>query len=355
MGDKLKVGMIGTGMISDTHLRAYAANPGVELHAVCDLNEQRARDKAAKYGIPHVYTDYRAMLADPLLDAVSVCTWNCFHAEMSIAALDAGKHALVIKPLCMNVEEALAIERATKRSGKVLQVGYVRRFGTNAIVAKKFIDEGELGPIYYAKASCLRRLGNPGGWFADKDKSGGGPLIDLGVHVIDLCWYLMGKPKVKSVSGNTYVKLGNRSNVRNFQTYRSSDFDPARNTVEDLANAIIRFENGASLVVDVSFSLHAKKDELAVKLFGEKGGLELEPELSLVAEKHDTILNVSPQMTSLTFDPNNGFQNEIDHFVDACLGRCETISPVEDGVEMMKILCGIYESGAKQTEIHYPV
>lgn len=305
MGEKLKVGMIGTGMISDTHLRAYANNPDVELYAVCDLNERRARDKAEKYRIPRVYTD--------------------------------------------------SIEKAVQRSGKVLQVGYVRRFGTNALVAKTFIDEGELGPIYYAKASCLRRLGNPGGWFADKAKSGGGPLIDLGVHVIDLIWYLMGKPKVKSVSGNTYAKLGNRSNVKNFQTYRSSDFDPSRNTVEDMANAMIRFDNGASLAIDVSFSLHAMKDELSVKLFGEKGGLELEPELSLVTEKHDTILTLSPQITSLTFDPNNGFQREIDHFVDACLGRTETISPVSDGVEMMKILTGIYESGAKQTEVHYSV
>ncbi|PYI57489.1 Gfo/Idh/MocA family protein [Paenibacillus flagellatus] len=354
MDHKLRVGMIGTGMISDTHLRAYANNPHAELYAVCDLNERRARDKAEKYRIPHVYTDYRDMLADPALDAVSICTWNCFHAEMSIAAMDAGKHALVIKPLCMTVDEALAIERAAKRSGKTLQVGYVRRFGTNAIVAKRFVDGGELGEIYYAKASCIRRLGNPGGWFADREKSGGGPLIDLGVHVIDLCWYLMGKPKVKSVSGNTYVKLGNRSHVRNFQSYRSSDYDPGRNTVEDMANAIVRFENGASLVVDVSFSLHAKQEELTVKLYGEKGGLELEPELSLVTERYDTILNATPQISSLTFDPNNGFQNEIDHFVDACLGRTETISPVEDGVEMMKILCGIYESSASKAEIHYP-
>ncbi|MCU6339777.1 Gfo/Idh/MocA family oxidoreductase, partial [Enterobacter quasiroggenkampii] len=137
---------------------------------------------------------------------VSICTWNNSHAPIAIAALEAGKHVLVEKPLCMTVEEALAVQEAQKKSGKTLQIGYVRRYGTNTRVLKKFIDEGELGEIYYAKASCIRRLGNPGGWFSDKERSGGGPLIDIGVHVIDLCWYLMGKPKVKSVSGNAYYK-----------------------------------------------------------------------------------------------------------------------------------------------------
>src|SRR5690606_10372491 len=121
-----------------------------------------------------------------------------------------------------------------------------------------------------------------------------GPLIDIGVHVIDLCWYLMGRPKVKSISGNTYRKLGNRSNVKNFASYRAADYNAAHNDVEDMANAVIRFENGASLMIDCSFTLHAKKEELNVKLYGEKGGIEVEPELALITEKHDTILNITP-------------------------------------------------------------
>jgi predicted dehydrogenase len=245
------------------------------------------------------------------------------------------------------------VEDAVRKSGKVLQVGFVRRYASNTQTLKKFIDNGDLGEIYYAKASCLRRLGNPGGWFADKERSGGGPLIDLGVHVIDICWYLMGRPKVKSVSGNTYNRLGNRANVKNLSFYKAADYDAGQNTVEDLANALIRFENGASLLVDVSFTLHTKKDELRVSIHGDKGGAELEPELAIITEKHDTILNMTPQVDNLSFDFATGFQNEINHFVDSVFGRKATLSPVEDGVEMMKILCGIYESSEKGCEVSF--
>lgn len=349
--EKLNVGVIGAGSISDMHLQSYVKNSRAFLYAICDLNKERAREKAEKYQVQKVFTDYREMLADEKLDAVSICTWNNSHAEIAVSALNAGKHVLVEKPLCKTIEEAVKIKEAADCSGKVLQVGFVRRYASNTNILKKFIDAGELGEIYYAKATCLRRLGNPGGWFADKERSGGGPLIDLGVHVIDLCWYLMGKPKVKSVSGNTYSKLGNRSHIRHLSFYKASDYDPDYNSVEDLANAMIRFENGASLMVDVSFTLHAKKDEISVKLYGEKGGVEVEPELFFVTEKHNTILNAIPQVDHLTFDFVEGFQNEIDHFILSCFGEKETISPVEDGVEMMKILNAVYESSEKGIEI----
>lgn len=350
---KLNVGVIGAGSISAMHLQSYEKNQRVHLYAVCDLNEDRAKTKASAYGAKKVYTDYHELLADPMVDAVSICTWNNSHADIAIAALDAGKHVLVEKPLCKTVAEALQVQEAVNRSGKLLQVGFVRRYATTTKLVKQFIDAGAIGEIYYAKASCLRRLGNPGGWFADKERSGGGPLIDLGVHIIDLCWYLMGKPKVKSVSGNTYNKLGNRSNVNNLSFYQASDYDPNTNSVEDLANAIIRFENGASILVDVSFTLHAKEDEISVKLYGDKGGVEIEPELFLVTEKHNTILNVTPQVDNLKFDFVEGFQNEIDHFVLSCFGEKPALSPVEDGLEIMKILNAVYESAEKGIEIKF--
>ncbi|MBD8498850.1 Gfo/Idh/MocA family protein [Paenibacillus arenosi] len=352
---KLRVGVIGAGSISEFHFKGYAQHPDVEIVAVCDLNEERARAKATEFGASKVYTNVAEFLRDEDIDAVSVCTWNNTHAENSIAALKAGKHVLVEKPLCRTVEEALAIQEAVQESGKILQIGYVRRFGTNTKVLKKFIDAGELGEIYYAKASCLRRLGNPGGWFSDIQRSGGGPLIDLGVHVIDLCWYLMGKPKVKSVTGNTYNKLGNRGHIENFSFYQAADYDASHNTIEDMANALIRFENGASLAVDVSFTLHAKQEELAVKLYGDKGGAEVEPELAIVSEKHNTMLNITPQIDDLSFDFEKGFASEVAHFVETCLGREETICPVEDGVEMLKILSGIYESSRTGKEVIYEV
>ncbi len=350
---QIKIGVIGAGSISSVHLDAYENNSEVEVFAICDLNESRAKEKAEKYKAAKVYTDYKEMLNDPEIEAVSVCTWNNMHAEISIAALQAGKHVLCEKPLSKTVEEALRVEEAVKQTGKILQVGFVRRYASNSKIIKAFKDAGDLGDIYYAKTSAIRRLGNPGGWFSDISRSGGGPLIDIGVHVIDICWYLMGKPKVKSVSANTYRKLGNRSNIQNLSFYKAADYDASKNDVEDMANALIRFENGASLMVDVSYTLHASKDEISVKLYGEKGGAELEPELQIISEKYNTILNMTPQTDSKTFDFKEAFQNEIDHFISMVQGKAEPVSPVEDGVEMMKILAAVYESGEKGSEIRF--
>jgi predicted dehydrogenase len=349
---KLKIAVIGVGSISDGHLRSYQNHPDVELYAVCDINEERAKSKGEKYGAAKIYFNYRDALADKDIDAVSICTWNQTHAEISIAALDAGKHVLVEKPLCKTVEEALRVQEAVKRSGKLLQVGFVRRYDSNVQMLRTFVDSGDFGEFYYAKASAIRRLGNPGGWFADIERSGGGPLIDIGVHMIDLCWYMMGKPKVKSVSGNTYRKLGNRSHIQNLSFYKAADWNADLNTVEDLANAIIRFENGASLMVDVSFSLHAKEDEAMVKLYGDKGSCEIDPAITIVTEKHNTILNIVPQIDHKGFHFESAFQNEINHFIHCVQTGQQPISPVEDGLEIMKILCGIYESAAKGVEVY---
>lgn len=347
----LKVGLIGSGSISECHLEAYRLHPGAEVIAICDFNQERAGETARKYGIPHVYSDYRELLANPDVEAVSICTWNNTHAEISIASLRAGKHVLCEKPLCKTVEEAVQIEQAVRETGKLLQVGYVRRHASNIAVLKKFIDAGDLGDIYFAKASLIRRLGNPGGWFADKERSGGGPLIDIGVHAIDLCWYLMGKPRVKSVSGNTYNRLGNRSNIENYEFYKAADYDASFNTVEDMANALIRFENGASLMVDVSFSLHARDNSAQINIYGDKGGAEIEPVLAIATERHDTIINIDPQISSPGFDFQESFNREIAHFVGSCLGLHETNSPVEDGVEMIKMLNAIYRSAEEGKEI----
>ncbi|EKN65217.1 oxidoreductase domain-containing protein [Neobacillus bataviensis LMG 21833] len=350
--EKLKVGVIGAGSLSEAHLDAYKNNPTVELVAVCDLVEERAAEKAKKYAIANIYTDYQEMLKDPELDAVSVVTWNNTHKDIAVAALDAGKHVLCEKPLCMSYEEALEIKAATERTDKQFMIGYVRRHASSIAILKEFIDNGSLGEIYYAKASNLRRLGNPGGWFSDKSRSGGGPLIDIGVHVLDLLWYLMGRPKVKTVSANTYNKLGNRSNIKTLSFYQAADYSP-ENNVEDLANAIIRFDNGASLMVDVSFTLHAKQDQSSAIIFGDKGGAEIDPQLVMVREENDIILNCTPQIDHPSFNFADGFQNEINHFVNSCLTGEEPIGGIEDGLEMMKILTAIYESAEKKREIAF--
>lgn len=347
----VQIAVIGTGSISDLHLRSYKNNPHAEIAMVCDLNEARAKAKAEEYGVKGVATQFREVFDNPDIDAVSICTWNNTHADLAIAALESGKHVLVEKPLASSLEAALRVKRAAEKTDKHLMVGYVRRFDNNIDMIKRFAEAGEFGEFYYAKASTIRRLGNPGGWFADKERSGGGPLIDLGVHIIDLCWYLMGRPKAVSVSGNAYRKLGNRSNVRNLSFYKAADYDPVKNTVEDFANALIRFENGASLMVETSYTLHALKDETTVKLYGDKGGLEIEPAVTLITEKHDTILNAVPQTDNASLDVYKAFQNEIDHFIDSIRTNTTPISSVDDGLEIMKILSAIYESAETGKEV----
>ena len=214
MGQKLKVGIIGTGSISAMHIEGYLKNPNVELYAFCDINEAQLKKMAAKYGITRTYTDCNEMLKLKELDAVSVCTWNSAHAPCTIAALNAGKHVLCEKPMATSAAEAREMLEAAKRNHKLLMIGFVRRYGNDCRIVKDFIDKDFIGDIYYAKATYLRRNGNPGGWFGDKSRSAGGPLIDLGVHVIDLTRYLMGNPKPVSIYGVTYQKLFNRPHIK---------------------------------------------------------------------------------------------------------------------------------------------
>ena len=210
---KLKIAIVGTGSISHSHIRAYLQNPDVELYAFCDINEERVKMMGEKYGVKRLYTDEAAMLRElPEIDAVSVCTWNSQHAPCTIMALNAGKHVLCEKPMATCAADAVKMKEAAEKNGKLLMVGFVRRYGNDAKILKDYIDGGYFGEIYYGKATYLRRNGSPGGWFGDKSRSGGGPLIDLGVHVIDLTRYLMGNPApvakgpaaIKSLGSNPF-------------------------------------------------------------------------------------------------------------------------------------------------------
>ena len=344
----VRVAVIGLGTIADEHLKAYRDSPEAELVAVCDIFAERAAQRAEQYGARAV-TDPAEVFADPEIDAVSICTRNDTHAELVLEALRAGKHVLIEQPMTATLAQAEEVAEAAAASAGKLQVAYVRRFSPNATVLKQFIDAGELGPIYYAKASCLRRAGNPGGWFADKAKSGGGPLIDLGVHFLDICWYLMGCPKASRVSGAVFHKLGNRANIKNLSRYLSADYDPAQNSVEDLASALVTFENGAVMHFDTSYSLHGP-DEVKVQVFGENGGASLEPALKIFTEKHDTLLDITPVIDSLGFDPV-GYRNEIDYFLATARGEVAEAAPAEHGLELMKIIAAIYESAEQGREI----
>lgn len=341
---KLKVGIIGTGSLANFHIEAYRSIPGVEITALCDNNILRARQSAEVFGIEETYDDYKKMLASSNIDAVSVITWNNTHAPITIAALEAGKHVLCEKPPALNCDEAKKVEEAARKSGKLVMFGFVRRFAQNTILLKEFIEKGDLGELYYIKTGFLRRCGNPGGWFAVKDISGGGPLIDLGVHVIDLAIYLMGRPKPVSVFGSTYNRIGNRSNIRGISCYRAADFGSTENEVEDLAHAVVKFDNGASLFVETSWALNTKSDTFYMDIFGDKGGAQLEPNLEIFSERNNYLLDIKPLLNNYSFDFKEAFGNEIRHFVDCLLNNTQCICPAADGVTVMKIIDAIYES-----------
>ena len=347
----MKIGIIGVGTIAAFHIEAYQKNPNVEVYAFCDINEKRLKAMGEKYGVTRLYTDKDEMLKLEELDAVSVCTWNSAHAPCSIAALKAGKHVLCEKPMAMNADEARAMKQAADESGKLLMIGFVRRFGNDCSVVKDFLDNGEFGDLYFAKATSLRRHGAPGGWFGDKSRSGGGPLIDLGVHVTDLARYLAGNPKPVSVYGVTFNKLGDRRGMTGRDGYTSSGagrqdiFD-----VEDLAAALIRFDSGLVLSLEASFSLNIKEDEGTIELFGTKAGAKLSPELEIFTDQNGHLINKSFfGSTALAFE--NLFQNEIDHYVACVRDGLPCRSPAQDGIEIMRILDAVYESARTGHEV----
>jgi predicted dehydrogenase len=348
-GAPLGVALIGAGSIAGDHLRAYAAEPDAEVVVVCDRHPERAAALAARFDVERSCATPAEVLAYERVQAVSICTANLSHADLAVAALEAGRHVLVEKPLATSLADALRVEAAAAASGKVVQVGFVRRFSGNVRTLKRFVDAGELGEVYYARASNLRRAGHPGGWYGDRARSGGGPLIDIGSHVLDLCWYLMGRPEPVTVSGNTYARLGPRTGVGPSR-YRASE-QSEESSVEDLANALVRFDNGASLLLDASYSLHATTDELRVVLHGERGGAEVEPALRLSTERHQTMLTLTPQIESATFDADDGFRAEIADFVAACLGRGPVLAPVADGVQVVRMVEAVYASAAAGAEV----
>lgn len=353
MEKKLKVAIVGCGSISHCHRQAYQNNPNVELVAVCDQNKKRAEDYAKAYNIPHAFGDLDEMLKMDEIDAVSVCVWNNGHKPVTIKALNAKKHVLCEKPLALNTQEAIEMQQAAEKNNRLLMVGFVRRYGGNTQVVLDFKNKDTFGDFYYAKTCCLRRLGNPGGWFADKSRSGGGPLIDLGVHMIDLSRYLLGKPKAVSVFGATFEKLGSKENIKGLNRYHPMDYNPEKDicNVEDSVSAMIRFDNGAVLNVEASFVLNLKEDYLGLELYGTKGGAKVEPNLEFYTDINNYLTNVTPIFHANSASFGDMFQNEINHFVDCVLNDTPCLSPAEDGVELMKILDAIYESAKTGHEV----
>ncbi|MGP4042430.1 Gfo/Idh/MocA family protein [Gracilibacillus sp. D59] len=335
---KLKVALIGAGGIAtDVHIPAYRKVPEqVEIVAVADVAYDKAKMVASDYGIEAAFDNYETMLAETEIDAVSVCVPNKFHKDAAIAGLEAGCHVLCEKPPAMNQQEAKEMEEAATKSGKLLMYGFHYRFQSETQTAKRFIDAGELGEIYSGRVQAIRRRGIPGwGVFTNKELQGGGPLIDIGVHMLDTALYLMGYPEPAVVLGQTHQQLGTKKGVGLL-----GEWDYQNYTVEDMAVGMITFTNGASLVLESAFAANVeKRDTMQVSLMGNKGGADIFP-LKMYQEKHDTLIDITP-----AYLPEiNAHQTEIHAFVADCIEGNVTDRFAKQGTNIQKIIDGLYQS-----------
>lgn len=342
---KVRVGFIGVGNIAQNAIMpAYLKQPDMEIVAVCDLNGERAEQVAKKHDVKHVYTDFNEMVKRDDIDAISVCTWNNAHAAATIAALQAGKHVLCEKPPAMTVAEAEAMRDAAKESGKTLMYGLVQRYRTEVQVLKEMMAAGKFGDIYFGKTSILRRRGTPLGWFTDPAKSGGGPVIDIGVHLIDVTRYLMGSPNPVRVSANVFNKLGDYQ-TKGVSRWTAFDTDNLVFGVEDMAGGVIHFDNGASMIFDVSWAANVKEIGFHSQVVGTKAGASVDP-FEIYSEDEGYLTDIKPVVNR-----TNSFENEVRHFLDCIKTGATPVSNAEEGIAIQKILNGIYDSARLGKEV----
>ncbi len=351
----LKVGVIGTGGIARAfHLPTLSDTPGVELVAVCDIVREKAVKAAEDFKASHVFEDYRELLELEELDAVSICTPNYLHSIIAVAAFEKGKHVICEKPDAVSVEEALKMKAASEKAGKLLMVMRNNRYDGKIQFLKKYIAEGNLGEIYAAKCGWVRRRGIPGkgGWFTTKAQSGGGPLIDLGVHMIDVSIWLMGSPTPVSVTGSTYCKFANEdtkadsANAAFGESKAGGTFD-----VEDLAMGFIKFDNGASLAIEFSWASNIESEDKYVELLGTKAGAKYhstDSELKLFGEAVGVTTDIKPNLGTAEAGQHARY---IRHFIACIRGEETPIFVPQQGVDMIKILTAIYQSAQTGSEV----
>lgn len=350
---KVRIALIGAGNIANTHIDAYKQLNNVEIAAICDIDEERLNQTADKFGIANRYTSVKAMLeAEKDLDGADVCVWNCNHAECTIAALNAGLHVLCEKPMAYNADEGVEMLECAKKNNKLLMIGFVTRYAPETFVVKDYIDNGYVGDIYLAKAQYVRRHGNPGGWFSDRSRSGGGPVIDLGVHVIDRARYLMGRPMPVSVYAATFDMLGRRDHLKTNVGWIPKGATPEDVCdVEDYGVALIRFDNGSVIQLETSYSVNGDGAGNGLKLYGTKGGFTTGgSQLTLYTEVNDYLADIKIETKNLK-NSRPMFVEEMALFVEAIEKGDISTDSAEDGVAVMKILDAIYESGETGHEV----
>ncbi len=343
MPRKIKVGIIGAGGISRMHIEGYQACPSAAVVAVCDIERERAEEKAEQYDIPHCFTSDTRMLKLKGLDAVSVCTPNYAHQRCAVRALRAGKHVLCEKPIAMNARQGQAMVDAARKARRKLQIGLDKRFDADVRFARRIIEEGRIGKPYYARSRSIRRRGVPGwGVFGQKKLQGGGPLIDIGVHSIDFTWYLMGCPRPVAVAGKTYQTIGNTpGHVGQF-----GPWDWKTYTVEDFAAALVRFANGATMMVESAFCVNLESEGFGCQVVGDKGGVGIGP-LSVQVEMAGQLTDCTPRHIPKV----QTYHAEVAAFVDAIVKNKPVQVPAAEVIWVQKIIDGIYASSKADKEV----
>ena len=346
---KLKVGLIGTGDIArDRHLpywKELQAEGRVEVVAICDLIKERVEKNAETFAVDKTYVRSSRMLKENDFDIIDVCTQNKGHCPLAVAALEAGANVIVEKPMAMNVKESQLMIKTAKKMKRKLMVAQHMRFEAHSERLKEQILDGRLGDIYHANACMLRRRGIPGwGKFHIKRESLGGPLIDIGVHVMDLAVWLMGCPKPIAASGKVYRMFGDREDLENGEwgmPYPPKEFD-----VEDYATALVRFENNITMTVEVSWAANIAKDHEAVYILGDKAGITTSPP--------GIYSSIPGALTSENYDwlpEQEGHRMEIRHFTECVEKNRQVRVKPEESLRIQQIIDAIYESSKKNCEI----
>lgn len=336
MAERIKIAIVGTGFMAQvTHIPIWKSIENVEIFAVCDQLKSKAQWVADKFRIKHAFDDIDELLKLDEIAAVDICTPTNSHMPLSVAALSAGKHVLVEKPMARNYDEAKKMADAAKKYGRMLMVAMNVRFRPDAITLKTFTQKGELGDIFYSKTGWLQRKEKliHKTWLAEKEKAGGGVFMDLGIQMLDVGLWLMGNHKAESVKATTYNKI--------------TQLD-----VEDSAAVFVRLENGATLTVEVSWTLLFEKDFFYTNIFGTHGGALLNP-LRIHKELHGNLVNVTPVKSESTTNLyKKSYENEINHFVECVVkGDGGFISSGQESLERMRIVDAVYQSAKTGREV----
>ena len=357
---KLKIGIIGCGGISNgKHMPALSRlSDKVEMVAFCDIIVERAQEAAKKYGTSDakVYEDYHQLLEDKSIDVVHVLTPNRSHCEITVAALEAGKHVMCEKPMAKTAADARKMLEAAKRSGKKLTIGYQNRCRPDSLLLKKAVDRGDLGEIYFAKAHAIRRRAVPTwGVFLNEYEQGGGPLIDIGTHALDLTLWMMNNYKPKAVLGQTFKKLGKQTETGNAW----GDWDPEKFTVEDSAFGFITMQDGATIILESSWALNTLDvHEAQTTLCGTKAGADMVEGLrfNMIDLNKQTIKKPSLESGGVAFYSGAASDDcsdvEAAQWIDSIINDTTPLVLPEQALVVTEILEAIYTS-AKTGEAVY--